>query len=119
MEKILKDQPDMPLPKALYWAINAKNTFQIRSGFSSYQLVFRRNPKITSTLTENPPALDGAAINHLFAKHIHAIHSARSAFIDAESSKKVRRALQAKLRAWSICFKQRDKVFYKRDDSKC
>ena len=79
----------MPLPKALYWAINAKNTFQIRPGFLSYQLVFKRNPKITSTLTENPPALDGAAINHLFAKHIHAIHSARSAFIDAESSKKV------------------------------
>ena len=82
MEKILKDQPDMPLPKALYWAINAKNTFQIRPGFLSYQLVFKRNPKITSTLTENPPALDGTTINHSFAKHIHAIHSARSAFIE-------------------------------------
>ena len=29
MEKILEDQLDMPLPKALYWAINAKNTLQM------------------------------------------------------------------------------------------
>ena len=36
LEKILEDQPDMSLPKALYWAINVKNALQIWSGFSSY-----------------------------------------------------------------------------------
>ena len=117
IEKILEDQPDMPLPKALYWAINAKNALQMWSGFSSYQLVFGRNPNIPSTLTDNLPALEGTTINHSFAKHIHAIHSARSAFIEAESSEKVRRALRIKLRTQSICFKQGDKVFDKRNDS--
>ena len=52
--------------------------------------MFGRNPNIPSTLTDNPPA---------------------------ESSEKVRRALRAKLIAQPICFKQIDKVFYKRDDS--
>ena len=117
LEKILEDQPDMSLPKALYWAINVKNALQIWSGFSSYQLVFGRNPNIPSTLTDNPPALKSATINHSFVKCIHAIHSLRSASTEAESSEKVRRALRAKLIAQPICFKQVDKVFYKRDDS--
>ena len=68
----------------------------MQSGFSSYLLVLRRNP---------------------FAKHIFAVHSARSAFIEAESNEKVRRALRTKLRTQSICLKQGDKVFQKRDDS--
>ena len=59
------------------------------SEFSSYQLVFGRNPNIPFTLSDNPPALEGTTINHSFAKHIHTIHSARSASIEAESSEKV------------------------------
>ena len=59
------------------------------SGFSSYQLVFGRNPNTPSTLTDNPPALEGTVINHSFAKNIHSIQSAISAFIEAESSEKV------------------------------
>ena len=89
------------------------------SEFSSYQLAFGGNRNISSTLSDNPLALEGTTINHSFAKHIHTIHSARSASIDAESSGKVWRALQARLRAKSICFKQGDKDFYKRDDSIC
>ena len=77
MKRILEDQPDMPLPKALYWAINAKNALKMWSGFPSYQLVFGRNPNIPYTLTDNPPALEGTATNLSFVKHIHAIHSAR------------------------------------------
>ena len=73
--------------------------------------MFRRNPNIPSTLTDNPPALEGTKINHSYAKHIHATHSARSVFIEAECSEKVRRALRAKLRTQSICFKHGDKVF--------
>ena len=86
MEKILEDQPDTSLPKYLSWAINAKNALQMWSGLSFYQLVFGRNPNTLSTLTDNHPALEGTTINHSFAKHIHAIHSGRSAFIEAESS---------------------------------
>ena len=59
------DQPDMSLPKALYWVINAKNALKMWSGFSSYQLVFGRNPNMPSILTDNPPALEGTTINHL------------------------------------------------------
>ena len=79
--------------------------------------MFGRNPNTPSTLTDNPPALEGTVINHSFAKHIHSIQSAISAFIEAESSEKVWRALRAKFKAQSICFKQGNEVFYKRDDS--
>ena len=96
MEIILEDQPDIPLPKALYWAINAKNALQM------LVLVFGRNPNIPYTLADNPPALKGTTINHSFTKYVHAIRSAISAFTEAESSEKVRRALRAKLRAQGV-----------------
>ena len=92
----------MPLPKALYCIINVKNALQMWSVFSSYQLMFDKNSNIPPTLTDNPPALEGTTINHSFAKQIHAIHSARSAFIEAESSEKVRRALRTNLTAQSM-----------------
>ena len=40
LEKILEDDPEMPLNIALAWGINAKNSLQMWNGFSSYQLVF-------------------------------------------------------------------------------
>ena len=44
LESILEDNPTMPEDIALYWACNAKNSLQMHSGFSSYQLVFGTNP---------------------------------------------------------------------------
>lgn len=117
IEKLLEDDPNMPLEIALSSALNAKNSLAMWNGFSSYQLVYGQNPNIPSVLVDNPPALEGRTTSEVFAKNLNALHSARSAFIEAETSEKIRRALRHKIRVSSENLKTGDKVYFKRDDS--
>lgn len=117
LEKILEDHPHMSLKTALAWAINAKNSLHMNSGFSSYQIVFGQQPTLPSTMIDKPPALSGTTTSRNVAKHINAMHLTRQAFIEAESAERVRRALRNKLRSHSNYFTNGDKVYYKREDS--
>lgn len=114
--KILEDQPDLNLEIALVWAVNAKNSLSMVYGWSPYQLVFGANPNMPSVITDKPPALENTTVSQKFANHLNALHSSRRAFIKAESSERIRRALRHKIRASGECFQQGDRVYYKRDD---
>ena len=103
--KIKAEQPDLPLKVALSWAVNAKNCLQMVGGFSPYQLVYGRNPKLPSTLSDELPALEGTTSSEMVAKHLNASHSARKAFIAAEASEKIRRALRHKVKSTGKSFK--------------
>lgn len=54
LQKILLDRPTCSLPIALAWAVHAKNTLHMVAGFSPFQLVFGRNPKLPSVLCDEP-----------------------------------------------------------------
>ena len=105
----------MKLSQALSWAINAKNCLQMWNGFSSYQLVFGQNPNLPNVMVDQLPALEGTTTSEIVASHINALHSARRAYIEAESSERVQKALKHKVRANAAKFSTGDKVFYKRD----
>ena len=92
LEKIVKDQPDVPLDVALSMANMAKNTLHMHNGFSSYQLVFGANPKLPNVLSDEPPALEGVTTSETVMTHLQALHTARKSYIAAESSEKIRRA---------------------------
>ena len=83
-------------------------------GFSSYQLVFGQNPNLPNIMTDNPPSLHGSTTSEVLATHINALHAARQAFIQSESSERVRRALRHKVRASEQVFRNGDRVYYKR-----
>ena len=68
-------------------------------------------------MCDKPLALEGKTTSATFAEHINALHSARRAYISAESSERVRRALRYKIRTYSEHFELGDKVYYKREDS--
>jgi transposase InsO family protein len=116
VEKILEDQPNLNLEIALLWAVNAKNSLSMVYGWSPYQLVFGANTNLPSGLTNKPPALENTTISRKFAEHLNALHSGRRAFIQAESSERIRRALRHKIRASGECYQHGDRVYYKRDD---
>ena len=61
------------------------------------------------------PALEGTTTSRIVASHLNALHSARRAYIEVESSEKVRRALKHKIRANATNFRMGEKVFYKRN----
>ena len=118
-EILLKLKSDYALDweTALNWAIMAKNSLQNVHGYSPYQIVFGRNPNIPTTLTDKPPALEGTTISEVVKNNINGLHAARQAFIKAESSEKIRRALRKQIRPTPDLCSPGDKVFYKRPDN--
>lgn len=114
-EKIVTDNPRMEPRTALAWAVNAKNSFPMFNGFSSFQLVFGKNPTMPNILTDKLPALNGVTTSQSLADHIQGIYAGRQAFTEALCSDRIRTALRHKVRAVEKEYRQGDKVYYRRD----
>ncbi|XP_037793904.1 uncharacterized protein LOC119589356 [Penaeus monodon] len=116
--KIMAEQPKLSLKVALAWAVHAKNCLQMTGGFSPYQLVYGRNPKLPCTMSDELPALEGTTSSEMVAKHINASHSARKAFIAAETSERIQRALRHKVRTTGRVLRSGNQVYFKREEQK-
>ena len=53
----MKDNPKMDPVITLAWAVTAKNSYQMHGEFSSFQLVFRRQPNLPNLMTDKLPPL--------------------------------------------------------------
>ena len=114
LEKTLADS-NCKMDIAVDWCINAKNSLQNVHGFSPFQLVFGRNPRIPGILTDRLPALDDFSAASIIRDNLNALNRARQAFIASESSEKLRRALRHNVRtSGDVKYVTGDKVYYKR-----
>ena len=116
--KIKAEQPDLDLEIAVAWAVNAKNCLQMVGGFSPYQLVYGRNPRLPGIMDDDLPALEGTSSEEVIARHLNASLSARKAFVSAQASEKIRRALKENVSQSRKIFTDGDKVYFKRPDRK-
>ena len=116
LQKIM-DSHACDIQTAFCWAIMAKNCLHNVNGFSPYQIAFGRNPNLPSVLDDQLPALEGETVSEVVGKHINAMHHARQAFIKAECSDKIRRALRKQTRNYDESCQAGDRVYYKRPDS--
>ena len=66
-------------------------------------------------MTDKLPALESVTNSNVISTHVNALHSARRAYLEAESSEKVRKALKHKVRVSSTRYNNGEKVYYKRD----
>ena len=115
----MTEEVNRSLKVALSWASSAKNSLQNHYGCSPNQLVFGCNPNIPTVFNSDLPALEGLTSNQLIVDHLNAMHAARKAFISAEASDKLRRALRRQSRtATSLIYGLGDQVYYRRNDSK-
>lgn len=115
--RMMEEDASLDLETALAWAVNAKNAMLNHNGFSPYQLIFGQNPNLPSVMTNKLPALESHTTSEKVAKHLNALHAARRAYIKAEASDRVKRALRHQVRAVEEVFNPGDKVYYKRDNS--
>ena len=116
--KIVNDYPRMDPATALAWAVTAKNSFPMTGGFSSFQLVFGKEPKLPNIMTDRLPALEGVTTSESVAAHINALYAGRKAFAEVQCEEKVRRALRHKVRAVERLYEAGEKVYYRRDGDK-
>lgn len=113
------DNTSCSVENALTWATCAKNALHNNRGFSPNQLVFGRNPNLPSVLTAKPPALRTVTPSQLIANHLNALHAARKAFIESESSRRIKTALSHQTRtSTSKDFYNGELVYYKRRGEK-
>ena len=108
---------DCSLTVALAWANSTKNTKQTIQGFSPAQLVFGYNLVLPSVCSDKPPALNSeSAYADIVEENLKAQKMARIAHVRAESSKKIRRALNKNYRSHEdINFINGDSVYFRRN----
>ena len=118
LHKILAEN-STDLQTALAWAVHAKNSLTNVHGFSPAQLAIGFTPVLPGVLHDKAPALEPRSESDVISDNLNCIKSARKAFIEAESSERIKRALVHNIRAGSDNkFFVGDIVFYKRNDSR-
>ena len=106
--------PDVSLQHAIY----AKNCLSNHSGFSAYQLVFGRLPRVPNVTEHKLPALgESIYVTDVVENHLRALRLAREGFIAAESSERIKRALRFNIRENGQNIEIGDAVFYQRQNS--
>ena len=90
--KVMKDNPCMDTTIALAWAVAAKNGFPMHGGYSSYQLVYGKNPNLPNIMYDKLPAMSGVTTSESVAAHINALHASRTAFTEVMCDQKIRKA---------------------------
>ena len=82
---------------ALSWALQAKNSLENAYGYTPFQLHIGYTPVLPSVTRDGPPSMEGMTKSKALAVQINAMHAAREAFIEAESSSILKRALKSKV----------------------
>ena len=118
MAKIMFENPGMDPEVALAWAVTAKNSYPMHGGFSSFQLVFGKQPNLPNILQDKLPALEGVTTSQSVAAHITAMYAGRKTFTEAMYDSKVRKALRHKVRAVERRYVNGEQVFYRRDSQR-
>jgi hypothetical protein len=114
LEALEQDYSNIPLQTLLIWACVAKNSMLMVQGFSPYQIMFGRNPKLPNIITDPLPSWENEGISHTLTKHLEAMKATRKAFIESEDSKKLKLALEAKVRTNNTTHHNGDWVYFKK-----
>ena len=91
-----------------------KNTLYNYSGFSPVQIVTGQNPNYPGVSYNLLPANEEANVSKDIQVHLNAMYLSRQAYLEAENSERVKRALKRPLRDINQDFNIGDSVFYKR-----
>ena len=114
LKKMMSENYDIPVDMALQYAVAVKNNFMFVDGFTPVQLMFGRAPRMPLTTDDNLPALEGVSSSKIIADNLNALAAAKEAFIKAEISGKLRKALAHPVRSYvDAVYKRGDLVYYK------
>ena len=96
------DETDCDISVAVSWCVSVKNSLHNVHGFSPYQFTLGTNPKLPSTLSDKLLALTNKPVSKVISQNHEALNKAGEAFIAAENSERIRRALSHKIRTTCV-----------------
>ena len=118
-ESVLKtvEESNCQLATAVAWAVSAKNSLHGHLGYSPNTLVFGKNPNFPSVTTDKLPALQTDQTTSVTVEeNLKAMRAARENYVKAESSNRIKRALQHNVRtSCEAIYSNGDNVYFKRD----
>ena len=112
----IKEDTNCSTEIALCWAVNAKNNLCNAYGFSPQQLVLGYNsaPPGLDDKTVKLGQLDNETCSKMVADNINALHESRQAFLMAQNSDRLKRAIKDKVySSYETRYFPGDKVYYK------
>ena len=95
----------------LQQAVFAKNCLSATQGFSPYQLVYGRLPRLPNVTINEPPANEGD-MHSVVSNHLNTLTVARREYTMAEASGNIKRALRSIVRYDERHFQIGDQVYY-------
>ena len=106
------------LETAVVWAVSAKNSLSGHQGYSPNMLIFGKNTNFPNVLTNELPAMETGISSATVENNLRTMNNARKAFVEAECSEKIKRALKHRVRSCNdAVFENGDKVYYKRNNN--
>lgn len=112
------EESNCSLETAVVWAVSAKNSLSGHQGYSPNMLIFGKNTNFPNVLTNQLPAMETNISSVTVESNLKAMNDARKAFIEAECSEKIKRALKHRVRPCNdAVFETGDKVYYKRNNN--
>ena len=119
MDKMIEDCPTIAEETALQYAVSVRNCWMFVRGFTPCQLAFGHNPRLPTVNDAELPALSSETSSPVVAEYFNNLELARQAFVQAENSSKLKRALKKSVRSHcSAVFVNGDEVFYKNPNNR-
>ena len=104
---------------ALSWATYAKNSLCNSYGYSPYMLTMGRNPQIPGLdEVKSVTTLNESVVSKLLADHLNAMNKSRTAFLEANNSDRLKRALRSRIPEVETEYFTGDKVYFKKAQQK-
>ena len=115
---MLHDDPKIYHKVGLALVVTTKNSYPAHNSFSSFQLVFGKQPKLPKAMKEKLSALEGMTTDKSLGTHIPAMHAGRKAFTEALYNGKVVKVLRYNVRAMERFYVQGEEMYYRRNNKR-
>ena len=115
LNKIRSDHNDTPVDIILSYAVFAKNCLVDNLGFSPHQRVFGRSPNLPTIMSNNPCSTNTDIKSDIVSKHMNLLNETRKAYMSAESSDRIKRALNSRIYVSDAPFYYGERVYYWKD----
>ena len=112
-QALLRDFPSYKKETLLQWAVFVKNSTNTTMGWSPYQIVYGKNPRVPCLLTSNLAGLREEVLSSQMLENLNALNQARVEVNRALCDVRLKKMMKSKVRRNQTVFETGDKIFWR------